>query len=1257
MRLKRVLSLTFCALLALSLFPVPAYAAIFNEAATGTGLAQWLLAPNADVTITGTPVYTGVLSACSWFNAIDLGTIGEDHFALPAGILLTSGDGTPAESNTIGSYGVDTTAGGDADIKTYADLTFTTYDASVLEFTFTVPEGIPAVEFLFMFGSDEYAEYKDSDYVDGAIVLVDGVNYAQFSNGKPLKVISDAEMVTNQGLSIEYDGISAPKRIVGLLDQSLSIHTIKIAIADTSDGTYDSGLFLSAMKVSHETSGGISEAKSTDATITSGSYTIAQSGDIGSISEVPANTAKDSFCANLVKGNAAQTWNTDGLQDPVQEGDTLVVTAEDGTTTLTYTVHLAYAVTIGAADHGTAGADKSLASPGDTVTLTPTPEDGYHLKEWQASPPLSIVNNQFSMPGEAVTITPVFEQDSNVATVTSGIYTVTESGVSGEISRVPDGTTAAAFLANIVKGHLAQTWNTDALHSPVQEGDTLAVTAQDGTTTLTYTVRLAYAVTVGAADHGTANADTTLAAPGDTISLTAAPDSGFRFKEWQSTPALSIVNNQFVMPAGAVSVVPIFEKNSDNATVTSAIYTVLESGGVETISYVPDGTELSVFLANLTKGDDAQTWNTDSLHDPVQDGDTLVVTAQDGTTILTYTVHLAYAVSAGPADHGSSSADKSLAAPGDTVALTATSDSGYHFKEWQISPAMSVVNDQFTMPAEAVTVTPVFEQDSTIAAVVSPVYMIFETGGAGEISGIPEGTSAADFLANIEKEHAAQTWNTDSLHDPVLEGDTLIVTAEDGITTLTYTVHLAFAVTVGAAEYGTANADKSLALLGETVTLTATPESGYHLKEWVTSPSISVSGGQFIMPAQAVTVTPIFEANDAAIRAVEAKIDALPDPVAAGDQDILDAQDDILDAKKDYDALSSDDRPGVDPDRVTKLDKLITRLTALLVIVPESNGVSAEGIGASVLVPELDDPDTGRVVVELAAEHVGNNNALPNFAIAEEALTDGGQKIVSGFDLSLIKTVFDGVGAQLSRETVPASGISGSITVLLPVPAGYGDGTGLTVVYIDDDGNVTTLPTTTVMVGGAAYLQFTTTHFSLYGIVANITKNTSLSSGYPMRTLTDQKSGFSVTGIISAEASLRVNALSAESGGIIGDAIRQHAQSMTDTLFMAGNVSLTHDSSGGFSLALPVGSQYDGQRVTLLQYVGGKLKTMTAVVQNGTGSFHVSGLGSIALFVPVQAIDPMTIPKTGSAPQPFAMILIGLALAGAAWMRRKKPIK
>jgi hypothetical protein len=70
------------------------------------------------------------------------------------------------------------------------------------------------------------------------------------------------------------------------------------------------------------------------ATLTSGTYTVGA----GTITEVPSGTTKAAFQAALTKGQANQTWDVTGLADPVVTGDTLVVTAQDGVTIVTYTV-------------------------------------------------------------------------------------------------------------------------------------------------------------------------------------------------------------------------------------------------------------------------------------------------------------------------------------------------------------------------------------------------------------------------------------------------------------------------------------------------------------------------------------------------------------------------------------------------------------------------------------------------------------------------------------------------------------------------------------------------------------------------------------------------------------------------------------------------------------------------------------------------------------------------------------------------------
>lgn len=78
---------------------------------------------------------------------------------------------------------------------------------------------------------------------------------------------------------------------------------------------------------------------------------------------------------------------------------------------------------------------------------------------------------------------------------------------------------------------------------------------------------------------------------------------------------------------------------SDVATVSSETYVVSGSaGGAANIQGVPYQTAKAAFLAALTKGQDDQTWNIDNIADPVVSGNTLEVTAQDGTSKVTYTI-------------------------------------------------------------------------------------------------------------------------------------------------------------------------------------------------------------------------------------------------------------------------------------------------------------------------------------------------------------------------------------------------------------------------------------------------------------------------------------------------------------------------------------------------------------------------------------------------------------------------------------------
>ncbi|MFN9692718.1 MAG: choice-of-anchor L domain-containing protein, partial [Synechococcaceae cyanobacterium] len=177
---------------------------------------------------------------------------------LGAGVLLTSGT-TPGTSNTSTSFGADNSGSsgfynGDVGIDAVVNTVFKTqsYDATTLAFNFTVstPTAV-SVGFDLVFGSDEYPEWVDA-FVDCAVLIVDGVNYALFNKDPlaPLSVISPNLAAgyfqdnASGTIPIEYDGVSGHLRIVAPLSTSLSSHSIKIGIADTGDHILDSGLFV-----------------------------------------------------------------------------------------------------------------------------------------------------------------------------------------------------------------------------------------------------------------------------------------------------------------------------------------------------------------------------------------------------------------------------------------------------------------------------------------------------------------------------------------------------------------------------------------------------------------------------------------------------------------------------------------------------------------------------------------------------------------------------------------------------------------------------------------------------------------------------------------------------------------------------------------------------------------------------------------------------------------------------------------------------
>ena len=207
--------------------------------------------------VPGTLSYTGAATASGFFNNGLASGIG-----IQSGILLTSGDASLAQgSNTIDNHSDNNGLPGDADLDATLPPGYSTNDATVLEFDFTTTSG--NLYFNYVFASEEYNEWVNSEYNDVFAFFLDGTNIAlipgtttpvsvnSVNGGNPLGVdASHPESFNNNDpsdggpfYSFAFDGFT-DVFTAQALDIGSGTHHIKLAIADSGDWTLDSGIFI-----------------------------------------------------------------------------------------------------------------------------------------------------------------------------------------------------------------------------------------------------------------------------------------------------------------------------------------------------------------------------------------------------------------------------------------------------------------------------------------------------------------------------------------------------------------------------------------------------------------------------------------------------------------------------------------------------------------------------------------------------------------------------------------------------------------------------------------------------------------------------------------------------------------------------------------------------------------------------------------------------------------------------------------------------
>lgn len=222
-------------------------------ALTPLSLAEALAAEGVTVS---NVTYSGAEEAAGTFGG------GGTIIGIETGIVLGSGSVVDVVGpNVFDDLSTDHATSGDSDLDGLAS--FPTEDAAVLEFDFVATGD--SVFFRYVFSSDEYNEYVNTQFNDVFAFYINGVNCATvgagnepvtintINNGDPFgtEPNSHPELYRNNDpndpgpptIDTEMDGLTTVLNCGANVTPGATNH-MKLAVADASDGVYDTNVFL-----------------------------------------------------------------------------------------------------------------------------------------------------------------------------------------------------------------------------------------------------------------------------------------------------------------------------------------------------------------------------------------------------------------------------------------------------------------------------------------------------------------------------------------------------------------------------------------------------------------------------------------------------------------------------------------------------------------------------------------------------------------------------------------------------------------------------------------------------------------------------------------------------------------------------------------------------------------------------------------------------------------------------------------------------
>ena len=417
----------------------------------------------------------------------------------------------------------------------------------------------------------------------------------------------------------------------------------------------------------------------------------------------------------------------DGGNNDAGAEHTVVATDNAGneTTATVRTYRLHHVKVISPDGNGTASASPDKAVAGTEITLTATPKDGYHFKEWQViSGGVTIKDDKFTMPSANVEVKAIFEKDAPPAPTdpakpsisVTGTYTYNGSEHTATVSGYDPAT--MDISGNTATDAGDYTVRVTSKTGKWADGSTEAVTAA---WSIGKATQEAPDGLIGVAPSTEGGSDGKITGVDATMEYRAESETIYTACTGIEIENLSAGNyfvrcagdhNHFASPDAEVTV----GEGASLADCTITFNAGAGSGSMDSVT-VKAGANYILPECGFTAPADQefQAWEIGGTEYKVGDfytvrGDTEIKALWENSVITPTT----YTVTVNNDGNGTASANPSTAEALTEITLTATPNRGYHFKEWQVeSPEELVItNDKFLMPDGDVEIKAIFKKNT-----------------------------------------------------------------------------------------------------------------------------------------------------------------------------------------------------------------------------------------------------------------------------------------------------------------------------------------------------------------------------------------------------------------------------------------------------------------------------------------------------------------------------------------------------------------